>query len=211
MLDVDNAIPFLLEHHLVERDWIIAGELTLLSAARRNRNLRVEGPGGIGFLIKQPDELSPGSRLTLAQEAAFYEFCQEEAAASALARFMPRLVLRDRDLALHVLELIPNASTLATYHLDKSLNEFPVAASHNLGQALGTLHRTFRLPGLASDQRLNWLAPSIPWAFSVHRKPSPAMLADLSPAGAQAFKIIQSEPSLARRLTTWVACGGPKR
>ncbi len=56
MLDVDDAIPFLLEHGLVQRDWIVKGDLILRSAARRNRNLRIEGPGGAGYLIKQPDD-----------------------------------------------------------------------------------------------------------------------------------------------------------
>ena len=65
MLDVDSAVPFLLEHGLVERDWIVNGELTLCSAARRNRNLRIEGPGGAGYLIKQPDDLAPAGRRTL--------------------------------------------------------------------------------------------------------------------------------------------------
>ena len=88
MLDGDDAIPFLLEHGLVERDWIITGDLTLRSAARRNRNLRIEGPGGAGYLIKQPDALAPAGRRTLTNEAAFYEFCHQEAAAAPLARLL---------------------------------------------------------------------------------------------------------------------------
>jgi len=200
MLDVDTAVAFLLERGLVERDWIVNGDLTLRSAARRNRNLRIEGPGGAGYLIKQPDELAPAGRRTLTSEAAFYEFCQQEAAAAPVARLLPRLVLRDRDSALHALELIPGAATLAAYHLGRSPDEFPVGPSHRLGHGLGTLHRVFRLPGLANDPRLNWLGRSVPWVFGAHRKPTPAMLADLSPAGARVFRIIQSEAGLGAAL-----------
>jgi Ser/Thr protein kinase RdoA (MazF antagonist) len=199
-LDLDSAVPFLLEHGLLERDWIVDGELTLLSATRRNRNLRIEGPGGAGYLIKQPDELAPAGRRTLTNEAAFYEFCQHEPAAAAVARFLPRLVLRDRDCALHALELIPGAATLAAYHLGRSPDEFPVGASHGLGHELGTLHRVFRLPGLVDDPRLSWLSQSVPWVFSAHRRPTPAMLADLSPAGARVFQIIQSQAGLSAEL-----------
>jgi Ser/Thr protein kinase RdoA (MazF antagonist) len=196
MLDVDNAIPFLLEHGLVERGWIVDGDLTLRSAARRNRNLRIEGPGGAGYLIKQPDELAPASRRTLTSEAAFYEFCQQEAAAAPVARFLPRLVLRDRDRTLHALELVKGASTLASYHRARSPGDFPVAASEALGIGLGTLHRVFRLPGLAADPRLAWLSRPAPWIFGSQRRPTLAMLADLSPAGSRVFQIIRAEAGL---------------
>ena len=144
MLDVDTAVDFLLEHGLVESDWIVNGDLTLRSAARRNRNLRIEGPGGAGYLIKQPDELAPAGRRTLTSEAAFYEFCEQEAAAAPVARLLPRLVLRDRECALHALELIPGAETLAAYHLRRSPHEFPVGAQPRPGARAG--HAT---PGLS--------------------------------------------------------------
>ena len=117
-----------------------------------------------------------------------------------MARFLPRMLLRDRDRALHALELIPDASTLAAYHLGRSPDEFPVAASRELGNRLGTLHRVFQLPGLANDPRLNWLSRSLPWVFGAHRKPTPAMLADLSPAGSRVFRIIQSQAGLGAAL-----------
>ena len=71
MLDVDNAVPYLIEHGLIQLDWILSGELTIRSAARRNRNLRVEGPGGAGCFVKQPDSLvSPGGK-TLRERGRF--------------------------------------------------------------------------------------------------------------------------------------------
>ncbi len=200
MLTVDTAVAYLLERGLVEPDWILSGDLTLRSAVRRNRNLRIEGPDGAGYLIKQPDELAPAGRKSLACEATFYQFCQSEPIAACLVPLMPRLVLRDTDRALHVLELIPNAATLAAYHLRHAPEEFPLEASRHLGHGLATLHKVFRSHELAGDPGFHWLSRWIPWVFEAHRKPTPAMLKDLSPAGAHFFKIIRNEHGLGERL-----------
>jgi Ser/Thr protein kinase RdoA (MazF antagonist) len=206
MLDVDNAVPFLLAHGLIQRDWILSGDLTIKSAARRNRNLRVEGPGGAGCFIKQPDSLVSAGRQTLASEAAFYEFCQEEAAALSVARLIPRLVFREPDRSLHVLELIPGAIPLSRYASDRLPDAFPVEPSRALGQGLGTLHRCFRMPGLASDPRLAPMNRLPPPVFRSHRV-SPAMLADLSPAGVLVFRMIREQAdlleSIARLAEKW--------
>jgi Ser/Thr protein kinase RdoA (MazF antagonist) len=200
MVDVDNVVPFLLERGLVQSDWIISGDLAIRSAARRNRNLRVEGPGGAGYLIKQPDEIAPESRRTLGNEAAFYEFCQQEKAAAPVAAFLPRLVLRDQAQAIHALVLIEGARSLAACRLAQSAEAFPVESSRTLGQGLGTLHRVFRLPRFAGDPRLAWLTQSVPWIFRSNRRPTPAMLASLSPAGARVFQILRSEPDVGAAL-----------
>ena len=111
MLDVDNVVSFLLERGLIEESWIIGGELTIRSVARRNRNLRVDGPGGLGYLIKQSDPAIGGGD-TLRYEADFLEFCQSHPATAQAARSMPRLVYRDFDQSNFVYELIPDAATL---------------------------------------------------------------------------------------------------
>jgi aminoglycoside phosphotransferase (APT) family kinase protein len=195
MLDVESIVPYLLERGLIQRRWILEGSLTIRSAARRNRNLRVEGPDGIGCFIKQPDELSPASRRTLACEASYYEFCQREELASAIACLMPRMILHDRDRSLYALELIPGAMTLAAHRTARSYDHFPVAASRALGTSLGTLHRLFRLPGLADDPRLSWLSRPVP-AFLRATRPAPALLANMSPAAARVVRILQAEAGL---------------
>jgi hypothetical protein len=195
MLDVDNAIPFLLERGWINPEWVVDGDLTIRSRARRNRNLSAEGPNHLGYLIKQPDELASEGHRTLRAEAAFYDFCQQEPAASAVARFLPRMVYRETDRALHVLELVPRAMTLGAHHGSSDALAFPIDASRLLGEALGTLHRVFRLPGLAQDPRLDWLTRPMPWVFSAHR-PWPGLLANMSPAGARVLQIIQEHEGL---------------
>ncbi len=76
MLDVDGAASFLLECGLINTTSIVDSHLTIRSEARRDRNLRVEGPSGQGFLMKQPDDPGHGGHSTLRAEAAFHRFCR---------------------------------------------------------------------------------------------------------------------------------------
>jgi hypothetical protein len=86
MLSVDNATGYLLEHGLIDPQSIIDGDLTIESIARRNRNLRVGGSRGAGYLIKQADALQQPQPHTLDNEAAFLEFCRGEPAVAAAAQ-----------------------------------------------------------------------------------------------------------------------------
>jgi Ser/Thr protein kinase RdoA (MazF antagonist) len=199
MLDVDTATAFLLAHGLVDVDAIIDGELTIASAARRNRNLRVQGPGGSGYLIKQPGDPTEGGFLTLRAEAAFYQFCWQEPAAAAMADLLPRLVYCDPPGAVLVLELFHDALPLGSYLAAHDPQQFPHEALRALGRALGLFHRTFRRPGLGGDPRLDWLHAQVPWVMLVH-KPGPELLAIISQANYQTLRILQSQENLSGRL-----------
>ncbi len=92
MLDVDDCLPFLIERGLIDHTWVLDGSLIVRSVARRNRNLRVEVPGGAGFLIKQPGYSKDEGPDTLRCEAAFHRFCREVLATAPLAGILPALV-----------------------------------------------------------------------------------------------------------------------
>ena len=111
MLDVDTALPYLMDRKLIDPDTVLDGELTITSAARRNRNLRVETTAG-GYLVKQPDDPTQGGHHTLRAEAGFYAFCQQEAAAAAVTDIIPRLVFFDPERSLLALELLSGATPL---------------------------------------------------------------------------------------------------
>ncbi len=162
MLDVDSVVPFLLERGLIEVAWIIDGTLTIRSVSRRNRNLRVDGPEGVGFLIKQPDHLSHGGHATLRRELLFHTFCREEPAATALTHFLPRLVHNCVEDAILVFELISDATTLQIKSAEHGGRCHSLRAARELGQALGTLHRDFRLMDPERDPRLDWLPRRCP-------------------------------------------------
>jgi Ser/Thr protein kinase RdoA (MazF antagonist) len=199
MLDVDCATRDLMERGLIDAEWIIDGRLTVRSAARRNRNLKVEGPGGKGFLIKQPDDPGLGGHATLNAEAAFHYFCRHEPAVADVTRFIPRLLEFDPEKALLVFELIPDAVSLQSILEEKAGKETAKAAARQLGNAMATLHRCFRSKSLERDDRLALVPRHLPWALGLH-KPTTKMLAILSAANYQVLKILQSEEGLSERL-----------
>src|SRR4029077_19131575 len=84
--------------------------------------------------------------------------------------------------------------------LAQSAEAFPIEPSRAVGHGLGTLHRVFRLPRFAGDPRLAWLKQPLPWVFRSNRRPTAAMLASLSPAGARVFQILRSEPDVGESL-----------
>lgn len=191
MLDVDQATPFLLDRGLIDVSAILDGGLTIRSVARRNRNLRVEVPDGPGYLIKQPDDPAEDGHKTLRNEAAFYRLCQQEPALGELAAVLPRLAYCDVENAVLAIELIPESFPLWSQDPADQARGIPVEDGRDLGRALGTVHRLFRVTGLARDARLDWLSHALPWILTLHQ-PGPELLSRISPANYQTLRILQN-------------------
>jgi Phosphotransferase enzyme family len=199
MYSVDDVTHFLIGCGLVDRAWVIEGDLAVHSAARRNRNLRVEGPVGAGYLIKQPDDSSEGSRHTLHSEAKFYRLCQEKPWAATMKSIVPSLAYSDPHRALLALELVPEAVPLWSSFRNSEPDVFPNELSWAVGCALGTVHQVFDRSGPALHSDLAWLGREVPWVMMVH-EPSPGLLTSLSPANARTIRILQQQEGLAERL-----------
>jgi hypothetical protein len=199
MLSLEDSVQYLLDRNLVTVQTIIEGDLSITSAARRNRNLRVARRDGPGYLIKQPDDPTLGGAYTLRHETDFYAFCQQEPAAAAMQTLLPRMLYCDNEQTLLAIELFENALPLWGYYYEFDAESFPARVAGPLGRALGVLHDTFRTPGLADDSRLDWLRRDPPWVMQVH-KPGPEMLAVLSPANYQTLRILQTQEGLSGHL-----------
>lgn len=197
MLTTDNAVDYLLARGLVGVQSIIDGDLRVIAAARRNRNLRVVVEGGTGYLLKQPLDPAHGGHYTLANEARFYSFCQEEEIAAPVRRILPRLLHFDPEQTLLAIELLRDPQPLWTAFAPNA--EARPAMARAVGTAIGLVHRTFRSAEALGHPRLQSLSRRIPWALRVH-KPSPEMLAELTPANLETLKIIQKEEDLSRKL-----------
>jgi hypothetical protein len=192
VLSVDSVASFLLDRALIDVSWIIDGALTIRSVARRNRNLRVEGPGGAGFFIKQPDDPAHCAHETLRSEAAFHQFCRAEPGLAEVTQFVPRLIQCDIEQAILVFELIPDAISLWAEQEKLSLNGPSLEVVRSLGEMLGTIHRILRLTSRDQDPRLAWLSRGLPWVMTLHQ-PSAAILAGLSPATRETLRILQTQ------------------
>ena len=112
MLTVDNAVTFLLERALIDVSAIIDSDLIIRCVARRNRNLKIEGPAGLGFFLKQAERAAGPEGETLSREAAFVRFCATEPAVARLSRLVPRLISGGEDETVQVFELISGAASL---------------------------------------------------------------------------------------------------
>jgi Ser/Thr protein kinase RdoA (MazF antagonist) len=189
MLNVDNAAEYLIERGLMSVDSILSGDLIISSAARRNRNLRIKRKEDASYLVKQPDDPSGGAYQTLRAEAAFYSFCFEEAEAEPMRAYLPRLRFFDPERSLVVLDLLEGAVPL-WQHAQRE------ESSRLVGTALATFHRTFRG---TTHPRLAWLHRQTPWVMRVH-KPSPDLLASLSPANVETLRILQTQEQISAHL-----------
>jgi hypothetical protein len=198
MLTVDSVIPFLLEHGLFDLEWIIDGDLSVRSVARRNRNLRVDGPAGIGFLIKQPDDPARGGSETLRREAAFYALCREEPSLGPVAAIVPRLLWTDASACILVFDLIAGASTLRSCW-ETAGGTMTKSAAMSFGRAMATIHRACAGIVRDKDPRLAAFSSSPPWGIWLHR-PNIAELAHLCPARLELLRILQTQEGIRDRL-----------
>lgn len=199
MLNVDTTPRYLIDRGLMTVQSILDGDLIVSSAMRRNRNLRVKRKQEPGYLLKQPDDPSTGGQVTLRNEAAFYALCQDDDRCAPLREFLPRLRYFDPAESIVVLELIAEAKPLAAYYAAHDGEPFPTAAPRAAGRALATLHRTFRAFDPATEPRVAWMHRQPPWIMRAH-KPSPDLLASLTPANAETICILQTEENLSLHL-----------
>jgi Ser/Thr protein kinase RdoA (MazF antagonist) len=197
VLDVDNATTYLFEQGLIDATAILDGALIITAGARRNRHLRVEIAGGVGFLVKQSDGSLSQSFDTLQNEAAFYLFCHRHLAGGSIQDMLPRFVHFDPDRSVLVLEFLSEAVPLWQHHLAQT--DLPRQPAVDLGRALGSWHAAFRLRNPLSDNALKWLPNHRPQILRIHR-PSIDWLADISAGGYQIVRILQSRRRLMRRL-----------
>ena len=198
-LDTDTVVAYLLESKLVDTTAIVAGDLVVRSALRRNRNLRVEHRTGPGFLLKQPDPGEWGGARTLGTEAGFHRLCQEEPAAAMVGEFVPRLRRHDLGGPLLVFDLLVGTENLWNGYSAHPPTEFPVDLSRALGRAVGTVHAAFCSSPLADHPFVTALPSATPWILSLHQ-PTSELVGRLGAAHRQTLRILQSDEALSARL-----------
>jgi hypothetical protein len=134
-LNIANVAHFLICRGLVRPDAVLAGDLMVLDASRRNRNYKIIRSGAPGLFVKEMREGLPDAMLTLRREAACYERARDD---PALSRLMPRLISYDPARHLLIVELLPDAESLADRHAREKT--FPVEIGRMLGEGLGLYH-----------------------------------------------------------------------
>jgi Phosphotransferase enzyme family len=204
-LTVDTIVPYLVQRQLIDVSVIVDGDLEVIDVGRRNENLKVVSRHGPSYLVKQPGEGELATDATVRCEAYFYAHCAYELETAEMREVMPTLRAWDSDRGVLILDLVQGRSLWAHYAATPA-PEFPSDAAAPLGRALGTVHRVFR--GYSSG-RGGWLArlpATPPWILFAHR-PTPEMLARLSPANLEVLKLLQRNRPMAAGMdelrTTW--------
>jgi hypothetical protein len=186
-LTVTNLAHFLIGRGLLGADAIAAGNVTILDSSRRNRNFKVIRNTGSGLFIKQTREMQADAFLTLKCEAACYELARDD---PALSRLMPRLINYDAGRHVLIVELLPDAESLADRHARE--RTFPADIGRMLGEGLGLYHA--RAGGIVENEGMrSLLAHQIPvvliWQSGGH-----AALGQYGGVGPALSAIIQQHP-----------------
>jgi Phosphotransferase enzyme family len=162
-LTISNLAHFLIDRGLLSPGAIVAGDLVILESSRRNRNFKVIRTAGPGLFVKQIREMQPDAMLTLRREAACYDLARSD---PALQRVVPRLIAYDPLRHVLILELVPEAESLAEYHARH--RTFPDGIGRMLGEALGLYHAC--VAGIADDEAVRTLFPrQIPVVLTLER------------------------------------------
>jgi len=193
MLSHADVPAWLVARGLLDNDAVLDGDLVVRDVSSRNRNYRVETNGARGYLLKQG--LGDEAAATVANEASVYQALGAE---PALAAILPRLHHYDADERVLVLELVSDGQDLRVYH--SATGRFSAGPSAALGTALGALHR-------ATRRQATPLPAAAAWALSLSEPPL-AILRDISAAGIELLRVVQSAPGLAEALAglrqTWL-------
>jgi hypothetical protein len=192
-LTAANLAHFLVGRGLIGAETIVAGNISVLDASRRNRNFKVLRSGAPGLFVKQMRETQADAMLTLKREAAVYELAAEH---PALRRLMPKLVRYEPSRHVLVVELLPEAESLLNYYT--SQKGFPPEIGRMLGEGLGVYHS--QAGGLIENEKLKGLlARQIPIILTLGRG-GHGMLGHFGRIGPAVSALLQQHKEFEARL-----------
>jgi aminoglycoside phosphotransferase (APT) family kinase protein len=191
-----NDVPeFLLSRELVDPRAIVDNDLIVRNfSSGRHYVFSAESSDGASYLLKQNPYIDPK---TAAREAAVYESLS---CMPAIRKFIPRFHGYDTDRHVLVLEFIPTAVDLATYH--HNLRRPPIGVATAIGANLAELHC------ISTGQSQSEGTEPRPSALTLHR-PHVRMARDCSPACLNLIRILQNTdgygPCLDELNRSWAA------
>ncbi len=184
MLDAGRAIALLAGRGLLDHAEIIDGELRIVDASRRNRNLHVLRRRGPSYMIKYGADGQ--RRRSVAGEAAVHEHLGSMRR-GALTRLLPRLVAYIPKEHVLVTELVRDGESLERHHAGRG--RFSRRHARRLGESLAELHLATGLRPEAG--RLRRFQRGLPWGLGLHR-PFVSISGAISNGGMLAIRMIQS-------------------
>jgi serine/threonine protein kinase len=190
------VVGFLLDRGLLDVRSIVDGDLSVVDATRRNRNIKVFRSGGPCYLVKQG--IDAEGRKTVAHEAAVYELLRQSSDERSITQHLPQVFDFDLETGTLVLELFDPASDLGLHH--SRLGRFPIGLATDLACALAYLHRI--PPPVTAGTRRSPAGPA--WSLFVHRPPLRRYW-EMSSATVTLIRILQQFEELGRMLDELLA------
>ena len=187
MLLQGDLISYLLEHGCLNAERVVAGDVTLEDASRRNRNFRVLSKRGPCYFVKQA---SPGVEASIAREARVLRFLGSPHGPRHVARHVPEVSRYDPKRSVIIFHASPDTETM-----DEVLSragQLPVPVGKALGGILGTLHSATSSGKARAMCERKWPGDP-PWVLGIHR-PDVPMWWTSSEANLQLLRIIQQFP-----------------
>lgn len=163
-LQSGDLVDYLLSKGVLTREQVVDGEVTVLDASRRNRNLKVLVGDGRGFFVKQLKKMERQGLESFRREAAFYWLVAEHPEFGVCTDLAPRCLGYDAHRQVLLLELVPGAETLL--ECQQGGGQLEHAASE-LGASLARLH-TEAGAGLRTSDEATPFPRSPPWVLSMH-------------------------------------------
>src|ERR1700741_1766864 len=114
MLAHADIARYLLSKKLINTEAIVDGDLQVIEASRRNRNVKVINKTGRSYFLKQAS--GPGGAQTVAHEAKIYELLTS-ASSGSLTHHLPSYFNYDEEQGILVLQLIQDAQDFREYHV----------------------------------------------------------------------------------------------
>ena len=191
-INIDNVIPYLLEHELINIETIVDGDLQIFDLSRKNRNILVMRKNNTSFLLKQPTQNNKYSSIPTKREALLYALVQNDKDFLSLVDIIPHIIDFDEERIILITEFVKGYSWNEYLYsaTDLTIDRETVSL---LGKVLGTYHHAFELT--TSNQKLNFLPKTISFEqFLVH--PGPEIFTNLSQANMKLLKIIQNHQSI---------------
>jgi Phosphotransferase enzyme family len=199
VLALSELTGYMLDRQYIHRDAVVVGGLAMVDTSSRHNNVMVSAEPAVGLFIKQgrSDPVQPGAGWagsgSTAHEAAVYSLLgslPRQRRSRGTPVMVPRFLGFDPDHGLLVLELLPDAANLISYHA--RTGRFPVTLGTRLGVALANLHEHATGPAL---ERPSDFSGQMPWALKLDR-PGISFYRQMSNACIELVRIVQSSPEL---------------
>jgi Phosphotransferase enzyme family len=200
IITIDNAAEYLLQRQLLNIEQIIDGDVHIIDASRRNRNIQCITRRGANYLLKQPNILDydNSKTTTINIEANLFSLVSKEDNLAPVSNIIPRFVDLDSERNILIIEFLKDSQSLYEYiyrlPIRTTTYELPTEPFSNLGKMMAVYHSVFKRY-IDSPSVISFLPKSLP-SNDVITHPEPALLSEMSPANLQLLKLIQNYEEL---------------